>query len=191
MKYIFVLLVLMLFSFSTFSQWCGVAGFNMSTITGSKGYKYKPSVHVGLTYDFELSKKMYFQPGLLFSSTGAVLKENMYFGGGHVKIYAIELPLVFSFRPTVGEGQKLLFDFGFYTRCGLWGNKTYDYYDLPRVDESPFNSFRRFESGLSFGLGIQKNRYSCLLGFQQGFTNAEKSEGFYHQLVKLSLGYRF
>lgn len=163
----------------------------MSTISGLSSTEYMPSGHVGGTYDYKLSEKWYFQPELLFTSTGFNLKENLVLKGGQLRIYAIELPLIFSFRPSIGTEKKLLLDFGLYTRYGLFGKKKYDYFDFPSINKSPFDAYNRFETGLNLGLGYQKSKYYGILVFQRGLSKAEKNNEVYHQVIKFSLGYKF
>lgn len=191
MKKIIPILLLFFCSLNAYSQWGIKAGLNYSTITGGSLYDYRFSGHIGGTYDLKLSEKWYFQPELLFTSIGSDLKDDgLVLKGGHVDIYALELPLNFSFRPVIGNDLKLLLDFGLYARLGLFGNKTYKYYESPKVDDSPFDAYNRFDTGINLGVGIQKSHYYGIIAFQRGISHAEKGGG-YHQVFKFSIGYKF
>ena len=192
MKPIAIILLFILYPLSINAQWGVKIGGHLSSIEDLGYNKYKTSIHVGGTYELKLAEKWYLQPELQFTTVGHKIKNDNYLSkGGHVEIHALELPVNFSFRPTLPNDFKLLFDMGLYTRLGLFGNKTYKYYDLEKVDESPFDAFSRFDAGLNLGIGLQKKRYYGVFSFQQGFVHAEKDINVYHRVFKFSLGYKF
>lgn len=192
MRKILFIVTFIFCSFNLYSQWGVKGGFTYSTISNMEISKYKPSAHIGVSYDIKLSDKWYIQPDLLFTSVGCKLKDDgLVLKKGHVYIYALELPVNMSFRPNIANNTNLLIDFGLYARYGLFGNKTYEYYDSPKVDDKPFDAYNRFDIGLNVGLGVQKNRCYGILSFQRGLSHAEKDFGSYHQIFKLSLGYKF
>lgn len=191
MKIIIPILLFFLCSFNLYSQWGVKGGVNYTKITGSSLQKYKLFGHIGGTYDVKLSDKWYFQPELLFTSVGCDLKDDRtILRGGHINIYALELPLNLSFRPTIAEKMNLLLDFGLYARYGLFGNKTYKYHDSSKIDNSPFDAFNRFDTGVNLGVGLQRNQYYGILSFQRGLSRATKGDSEYHQVFKLSFGYK-
>jgi hypothetical protein len=193
MKKIFIVaLFLLLYFVPTYSQWGAQGGVNFSSLTNSSETEILTSFHIGGSYDFKLSNKWYFQPELQFSGIGFNLHDDKFFlKGGHVKIYALELPVNFSFRPTIINDMNLLIDLGLYARCGLFGNKTYEYYESKKVDGSPFDAYNRFDAGLNLGIGLQKKQYYGLISYQRGFFHAEKDIDAYHQVFKFSIGCKF
>lgn len=195
MKKLFFLVIVVLFSLNIYSQWGVKGGVNYSTMTDSSIREYMFSGHIGGTYEHQLSDKWYLQPELLFTSIGYNLgNDGLVIKGGHVKIYALELPVNFSFRPMVSKNTNMIVDMGLYIRYGLFGNKTYEfheYQDIPNVDESPFDAYNRFDTGLNLGLGLQKHQYYGILSFQRGLSRAEKNINTFNQTFRLSLGYRF
>lgn len=192
MRKLIPLLLVLFCSLNAYPQWGIKGGLNYSNMTGSDVRKYVYGGHIGGTYDLKLSDKWYLQPELLFTSIGCKLEDDgLVLKGGHVNIYALELPVDFSFRPRISNDTKLLLDFGLYARCGLFGNKKYNYHSNPEVSGNPFDAYNRFDTGLNLGLGIQKNRYFGILSFQRGFSYADKGENSYHQGFRLSMGYKF
>lgn len=190
---VYILGILLLFcSFEVDAKWGVKGGLNYSTITGLRLSDYKFSGHIGATYDLKLSNKWYLQPELLFTSIGCNLEDDeLILKDGHVKIYALEVPVNLSFRPVIVNDLKLLIDFGLYARYGLFGNKTYKYYEIAKVDNSPFDAYNRFDTGLNLGVGIIWNRYYGIFSFQRGFSSVEKGISSNHQIFKFSLGYKF
>lgn len=192
MKKTVLLMVILLVSLHSHAQWGIKGGLNYSTMTGYTQSKYMLFGHIGGTYETKLSEKWYIQPELLFSAVGCNLKDDgVVLKDGHINIYALELPVNLSFRPYLTEHTKLVFDVGLYARYGLFGNKTYKYYNDPKVDKSPFDSYNRFDTGFNLGIGIQKHQVYSIFGFQRGLSHAEKGVDSYHQVFRLSVGYKF
>lgn len=194
MKKLVLILILLPLSVPLFSQWGIKAGVNNSDLAGH--YYDTESVfsfNIGGTYDCQLSGNWYFQPSLLFTSVGFDVKgDGFIIKSGQVRIHALEVPLNLSFRPKIMNDIKLLADFGLYTRYGLFGNKTYEYYsDTPKDDESPFDAYNRFEIGFNLGAGVQVQQYYGMFSFHRGLSNAEKDISFYHKVFRISLGYYF
>lgn len=191
-KVVLPFVILLLSSLNTYSQWGAKGGLNYSTITDHSLSKYVLFGHIGGTYEIKLSDNWYIQPELLFTAIGCNLKDDgSVVKDGHVNIYALEVPINLSFRPEISNKLDLIIDFGLYTRYGLFGNKKYNYYEVKKVDESPFDAYNRFDTGFNLGLGLQKNHYYGILGFQRGFSHAEKDIDGVHQVFKLSFGYKF
>lgn len=192
MKKIIPIVILIFYSFNLYSQVGIKGGINYSTITSHSLSKYKFSGHIGGTYDIKFSERWYVQSELLFTSIGCNLKEDgSVVKDGHINIYALEMPISISFRPEISNNLNLLVDLGMYLQYGLFGNKTYNYYNSPKIDKSPFDAYNRFNTGLNFGLGLQRKNYYGIFTFQRGVTHAEKDIDGSHQVIRFSLGYRF
>ncbi len=192
----FILLnIFLLCSLPTFAQWAVKAGVDFSSVaytySRSTG-KYQTGFNIGAIYDLKISKKMYFQPGLLFVTNGFNFETNIFVKKAAVNIYALEVPLVMSFRPNIGEKMKLITDFGLYARYGLFGKKKYEYANNTSVNESPFDAYNRFDMGLNLGLGASYNNFAMLGTYQVGFTESEKGmRGHVHNKFRISFLYYF
>jgi hypothetical protein len=178
-----------------FSQWGIKGGLNYSDIAQYQDASYRLGAHLGITFDKALSANWYFQPGLLFTSYGTNLKAIPNFAkSGHVVLYGFEVPLNFSFRPSIGNNLKLLTEVGLYARYGLFGQKKYVYEAVTgagTVNESPFDAYNRFDLGANLGIGIQKGSYSVSAAYLVGLPSAQKGMGLPHQMFRVSLGYQF
>jgi hypothetical protein len=190
-KSLIQLSLFLLCSFSTFAQWGVKGGIDFSSVTLSSG-KYQAGFNIGAIYDMKISKRMYFQPGLLFVTNGFSFETNEYIEKAKVNIYALEVPLVMSFHPSFGKKMKLIADFGLYTRYGLFGKKKYEYANNTSVNESPFDVYNRFDMGVNLGVGLSYNNFALLGTYQLGFTEAEKDlNGVEHKKIRISLIYYF
>jgi hypothetical protein len=178
-------------SSSIFAQWGVKGGIDFSSVTLSSG-KYQTGFNIGAIYDMKISKRMYFQPGLLFVTNGFSFEINEYVKKAKVNIYALEVPLAMSFRPGIGDNMKLITDFGLYARYGLFGKKKYEYSNNTSMNESPFDVYNRFDMGLNLGLGLSYHDFSLLGAYQLGFTESEKDlKGVEHKKFRISLIYYF
>ena len=186
-----VIYYLLFLSVCSYGQIGVKAGVDFSSLTTSSS-KSEVGFHVGAGYDLQMSKKFYFQPGLLFTSNGFKFETNEVVKKANVSIYALEIPLVFSFRPMITDNAKFLLDFGLYGRYGLFGKKKYEYFISEPVNESPFDVYNRLDWGFNFGIGYNhKNIFFSAIS-QIGLNNAEKEiDNFHHKKLRLSLGYMF
>jgi hypothetical protein len=193
-KYIILFLLICCCFGNAYSQLGVKAGANLSTMTKYNNDKYWLGEHIGVNYDIPLSRKWFIQPELLFTSIGCNFKDDGFFlKSGHIKIYAIEFPLIFSYRHQIEDETYLFVDLGWYFRYALFGNRNYKYYDsqINDVNGSPFDAVNRFDTGVNAGIGIQKNNYYAILGFQKGISHAEKAYGNRYSSFRLSFGYKF
>lgn len=196
MKFLYSFLFFCVFTLPAFSQFGVKGGVNSTDLAGYNNVTENTvSVHLGGTYDYQLSNNWFFQPALLYTTVGFKLKDDKrLIKDGQVKIHALEMPLNFSFRPVINNNAKLLTDLGLYTRYGLFGNKMYEYYPdnhTPKVDESPFDAYNRFDIGVNLGIGLQIQQYYGKLSFHRGLSNAEKEISVYHEVFRVSIGYYF
>lgn len=195
MKKITFLLLLLYFPMITFAQWGIKGGGGISSISGSKLFEPRFSGHIGGLYSLQLSNKWYFQPELLFVTTGANLKnDGAVLKDGYIKMYAFEAPLNISYRPCIGHKLNLIFDFGLYIRSAIYGSKKYLYYsdiDPNMVKGSPFDAYNRFDTGFNLGIGIQRSQYFINFTYLRGLSHAAKNMNYYNQSIRISLGYLF
>ncbi len=194
---ILILVFLCAYSVSSFAQWGAKAGLDLSSAFSPSDISnlgpYEVGFHIGAIYDVPLSKKMFFQPGLLFCTNGFKFdtKDLIYTTKSEVKMYALEVPLVMSFRPSLGKRNKLLTEFGFYTRYNLFGKRNYVYKDNTVNNSSPFDAYTRFDFGLHLGLGLSYSNYFITGAYQLGMNALEKETLSKHTKIRISLGYMF
>lgn len=192
MRKLSIILICSVFTTCLFAQWEVKGGIDFSTIPSYPDAKTQPGFHIGATYDVPLSSKFYFQPGLLFTTNGFNIGKLLLVKKARISMYALELPLLFSFRPKIGENIKLITHFGLYGRYGLFGRQKYEYIDNTSEKESSFGPYNRGEIGLDLGIGFSYKRVSLLGSFQRSFTHAEKDiNGSRHQKWRIGLGYGF
>lgn len=185
--------VFLLYPVSVFAQWGLKGGVDFSTIFYSRSSsteKYQPGFNIGAIYDVKVSRKMYFQPGLLFVTNGYDNEPYGLLKKGKINIYAIEVPWVMSFRPRMGDHMKLITDFGLYTRYGLFGKIKYDYTSGESTVYESFDDHMRFDMGLNLGIGVSYLDYALVGTYQLGLTDIQKNLiGVKHQKIRISLIY--
>lgn len=195
MKYRLISLFLILISIiPVYSQWGIKGGLNGDWIKPHFYSDPRLGFHLGVTYDFLLSDKLYLQPGLLFTTLGknrkTAFNPSAEQGKGFIEIYALEAPLQLSFRPPIGKQANFVLDIGLYVRQGLFGRDHMTYNSENTIKKSPFNQFNRSDVGFNIGAGFLFNRIYTGLIYQQGLTDAEKDGSSQHTSFRLSLGYK-
>lgn len=177
---------------TSYAQWNIKGGLDLSSLTSSSDVKSEMGFHLGVGYDVPLSSKFYFQPGILFASNGFDFKSTCIVEKASVSMYALEIPLDFSFRPQISNNIKLVTEFGMFVRYGLFGNKKYIFTDSEMLKESSFQTYNRFDTGANLGIGLAYDNLALICFYQFGFLNVEKAiDKLKHKKIRLSINYMF
>ena len=140
--------------------------------------KMAPRFHIGVNAEIPIAPEFYVQPGLLFTTKGAKI-DNDLGGDPTLSLSYIEIPVNLLYKPVVGNG-KLLVGFGPYIAYGIGGKyKTEgdDYKvkfknNVETGDEFDAVYFKPFDAGanLLFGYEFTKH-FSAQLNAQLGLVN--------------------
>lgn len=194
-------------------------GINFQNINGkdASGDKLENKLitgfNAGVNATIPLVPGFYIQPGLLYSMKGA--KNKQVIAGitisSTTKIYYVELPLNFLYKPILGTGHLLL-GFGPYIAIGTSGNVNYEGAGLSRTEKIKFKNKVQFtdardvayvkplDAGANLLAGYEfNNKVSFQLNAQLGLVkiNPEYEDSpnskasFKNTGFGFSLGYRF
>lgn len=177
--------------------------------------KIRTGFHAGVELESGLSRDLYFQPGVFFSSKGAKF-DGVSIGGvnlfdGTIKLSYIEIPLTIFFKPTLGEG-RLLLGAGPYAAIAVGAKVDYDDADgqkfkfANKIDFAEMDGniyMRRSDFGLNLNAGYEhKTGFILQLNAQLGLANNAteiddapanlwEDGKFRNTQFSLSAGYRF
>jgi hypothetical protein len=84
-------------------------------------FDLKTGFHVGATAEIHMASDLYIQPGVLFSTKGARLKNIFHAKEIKINISYIEVPVNFLYKPALGPG-KLLMGVGPYLALAIGGH---------------------------------------------------------------------
>lgn len=221
----FVAIFFATFIFSSNAQGVVIrGGVNFQNINGKDAIGGKleneliPGFNVGIMAEAPLALQFFIQPGLLYSTKGA-MNEDEILGQtftNKVSLGYLEVPLNFVFKPMLGNGHFIL-GFGPYVGFGLTGNnkvgiagndKDFDVVFQKTVDESDWdddyydyygNYFKRLDAGANFlagyefagGLSFQLNTQLGLLDINPEYQGVDDETKWNNTGFGLSLGYRF
>lgn len=219
MKKITFIILTLLLSISSYSQFGLKAGADYGTVAGRDGTSYKWGFHGGMTYDFKVGDMFYIQPAAMLSLHSFELDERDFVRHGKVEKLSVEVPIVVSFRPVIdSHGTKLVIDLGPYIKYGIAGDKNVQLKDIifsgtgeavisgsayddayakgnfqhEYNDDKMSFEFNRLDVGLNVGFGIEVQSIYAGVSYQYGFTTAEKNNSDAHNSIfRFSLGYRF
>lgn len=193
------------------------AGVNFQNINGRDVFdeklenKLKTGFHVGVNAEVPVARDFYVQPGVLFTTKGAINKDDEDI---KLNLSYIEVPINFLYKPVLGAG-RLLLGIGPYIAFGIGGNvsnasgEERDIEFTKEVSPQDFASataaghypyFKRFDAGGNLLAGYEfSNKFSFQLNAQLGMININSDiEGISDNDTKfkntgfgLSLGYRF
>ena len=167
------------------------AGLNVNHVSSNDDdLKPRTSLHFGLIADFEVSKKLSFQPQLLFSGRGA--KESH---GDHSDVFAfnsLELPLNFVYRKDSAKGVFL----GMGPSFGY--NLNGKIKEEGESEDIEFGSkegqIKRFDVGLNALVGYKfSERYFVSTNYSLGLSNWSNmsSSTWKNNIAGISIGYFF
>ncbi|MCS3796069.1 porin family protein [Niastella sp. OAS944] len=187
------------------------AGVNFQNLNGEDidgddlSLDMKTGFHIGVNAEVPIAQDFYLQPGLLFSTKGAKLKQT----GDDVKwnFSTIEIPINFLYKPELGPG-KLLLGFGPYVGIAVGGKvKRGDFKgdinfknDITSTEQMSGNSYyKRLDFGGNLLAGYElSSKISFQLNAQLGMSNlAPKVDGkktdakIKNTGFGISVGYRF
>ena len=218
MKKIGLLMLFSLIAAIGFSQtgWRVVTGLNMAKIREWHGDEAKrcalPGGFAGIEMTKQLNRKLDFVTGAVFSMKGSQYEGPMYaieFNGfmpsGYfrevVRLNYIDIPFLFGYNFR-GDCMDIFVQAGPSLSVGVIGriyHRYEDRVDYPKTDHHDVkwnNSFKqdyfqRFETGLNFGLGLRKGRYSASVNHYMSYaalTNADNF-GMKTMMMQVGLGY--
>lgn len=188
-KKILVVALLTLGVVSTQAQsttWGIKAGLNLSSLEGIALAKYVPGFHVGAFGQFMFVDGFGLETGIGYSMLGnkmeytvAPLNETKISQTNHA--HYIQVPVRLLYKFNVGENLYLYPTAGLYLGYGLGGSN-----DI-------FDSYERFDLGMSIGLNLQFDQFTVGLGWERGLLKVfqEAKNNAYNSNVMLSVGYLF
>lgn len=160
------------------------AGVNFQNINGKDfsgdrlENKLKTGWHAGVNAEIPVAPEFYVQPGLIFSTKGARLDQDLG-DADKLNLSYLELPVNFLYKPTLGTG-KLLVGLGPYIAYGIGGkikggNQDIDVKFKNKVktgEAADAAYFKPFDAGANFLVGYEfSNKVSAQLNAQLGLAN--------------------
>lgn len=184
--------------------------FNGKDMNGDKmENKLIVGFHAGFNIMIPLVPEFYFQPGLIFSTKGALNKQDSF--SNKYKLSYVEMPLNFVYKALVGNGYFML-GLGPYLAYGVKGKVISDYRNIETTADIKFKNtvelndpvnppyFKAFDAGanmfagyeMASGIFLQLNTQFGLIKINPDNKRIPNDK----TIVKntgfgLSLGYRF
>jgi hypothetical protein len=177
---------------------------------GSVDTKIKPGFHIGATAEFPISEILSFEAGLLLSSKGFKISEEIEIFGETYKLEQkfnllyLDIPLAAKARFDVG-GVKIYSVFGPYVGMGLSGKDKLKVTRNGVTEEEEErdiewgsddeSDLKRLDFGLTMGAGVEINSIQIGLTYNLGLANIvpfqEFGEKIKNRVLGISVGYKF
>jgi hypothetical protein len=192
------------------------AGVNFQNFNGkdSDGDKLENDMivgfHAGINVELPIAPDFVLQPGLLFSTKGTEITEEL--GSAKIAVSYIELPVNFIFKPVLGNG-RLLLGFGPYVAYGIGGTAKSSIAGIDFEQDIKFENdlsasqfldddfyLRPFDVGanllagyeFAFGISFQLNAQLGLLKVNPDYDgNSDDDTSVKNTGFGFSVGYRF
>lgn len=182
LNFLLVIIAFISVSFPTYSQYFGVqGGLNISSMyfEDDDDDDAKAGIHLGGTYEYQMTDEFVLQTGLLFSMKGA--KWDSEFGSGKISLSYFDIPINVAYKfkvedvyvfgisgPVIGLGLS-----GKYK--STWENFSGE--EETETDDVEWGSgdsddFRRLDLGWKFGAGVQfMEQFQASLSYTTGIAN--------------------
>lgn len=212
-----LIFALFLVSFDTFGQQWGImGGLNLSTMRYQtdnydygKHFSMRPSFHIGITYEAPINEFLSFQPAFMLTTKGYKYKYSNFQNTNYsyneidkVKTSYLEIPLTVKAFTEVGD-IKIYGLFGPYLALGIAGktksivksngNKNTSSSTISWGSDSNEDDLKRFDMGLTFGVGAQYSQYTFGISYDLGLTNIaayqDNGNTIKNRTLQFSVGY--
>jgi hypothetical protein len=190
-----------------------IGGLNLSNMlvkndvdTYSNDFKMNPGFHIGATIEFPLSNVLSLSTGLTIDTKGFRIKEEGqdWMHKEKLNLYYLDIPIVLKATHDFESGIKIFGVVGPYIGVGLigkikneyeyQGEKETDKIDVEWGNDENEDFFRRFDSGLTFGGGVEFKAILIGISYDLGLYNISptSNNGFKmnNRVLRLSIGYR-
>ncbi len=205
--------MLILIAVNSSAQTFGIkGGLNLSNVfTKIEGDKFEsdmkmnPGFHIGPTMELDLSDMFSIQSGLILSTKGFKYNGTVTDEDGNLigmsdlkmNLYYLDIPL--AAKAKIGFDRFMLFGiFGSSLGIGLVGKSKYELDGEKGTSTIKFGAdeiLKRLEVALTFGGGIEVNRFLFGLSYNLGLTNtSNRDPGVIKQtnrVLSISIGYKF
>jgi len=197
------------------------AGFNISNTSfevdefhGYKKKEPKPGFNVGITAGYAFTKAFSVQSGVSYTTKGVKAKgftqwipTGQEYWEHRFNMGYLQLPLMAQYTLRITDDFNFFFQAGPYIAYGISGKTTskYRFYDLndkpnekEKTDVFDDDGLKRFDWGLTAGLGTELNRIFIVFNYELGLVDISGNKSllpnnpaFKHRNTSLSFGYRF
>lgn len=147
-------------------------GMNVTGITDIEGSESKIGFNLGLRGEYNFSKNVYVNAGLLWSMKGVK------YGDGNVKDNPsyLEIPIAIGGRYFISDGLSIFAETGPYFAVGVCGKskaetKVGNIESTVKVDYFGDDGAKRFDAGWGLRAGVEVNKFQVHLGYEHGFVN--------------------
>jgi hypothetical protein len=213
-KLLLVVLVSLLSANSNAQIFRIIGGLNLSNMlikndldTYSDDFKMNPGFHIGGTIEFPLSNRLSLGTGLLIDTKGFIVKEEGqdWYQKEKLNLYYLDIPIVLKVLHDFESGIKVYGVVGPYFGVGLvgkikneheyQGQKDSDKEDVEWGNDEYEDFFKRFDSGLTFGGGVEIKAILIGISYDLGLYNISpysSANGFKmnNRVLRFSIGYR-
>lgn len=147
-------------------------GMNVTGISDIEGSESKIGFNLGLRGEYNFSKNVYVNAGLLWSMKGVK------YGDGNVKDNPsyLEIPIAVGGRYFISDGLSIFAETGPYFAVGVCGKskaetKVGNIESTVKVDYFGDDGAKRFDAGWGLRAGVEVNKFQVHLGYEHGFVN--------------------
>ena len=155
-------------------------GMNVTGITDLGDTESRIGFNLGLRGEYNFSKNVYVNAGLLWSMKGAKYDAEIagYKGTFKVNPSYLEIPIAVGGRYFISDGLSIFAETGPYFAVGVCGKSKTDVKigNIKSTEKVDFfgddgSGAKRFDAGWGLRAGVEVNKFQVHLGYEHGFVN--------------------
>jgi len=176
-------------------------GANLSTLTDVASSRMKVGFQLGAGLDYAFRSDWSLQSSLLIISRGCKIgSKGFSVNGNHMAkgtfspVY-LELPVNLAYKFDLNKDMKFFVNGGLYFEYGLFGkykqdDASYNLFGSNHLSSS-IGNFKRFQTGVGLGCGVELSKYIISLRQEFGWSKASKRMDSKNETTSLSVAYKF
>ncbi len=166
----------------SFGPQIGISKVNMieKNALGTVDHSFKMGYQIGAAAEFEIMSFAYVGASVCFFQKGSAIKDS--FGSSHLNIGYLDIPIVIGYKVPLGN-ISAFGNVGPYTSVAMVGkskssfesgDETIEHEEQLEFGETGW--YKRFDSGVTFGGGVEFKQYQIKLNYSMGFVDIVPGE---------------
>ena len=162
----------------SFGPQIGISKVNLieKNFLGTIENSFKMGYQIGAAAEFEIMSFLYVGASACFFQKGSKTKNA--FGSSKLNIGYLDIPIVIGYKVPLGN-VSVFGNVGPYTSVAMVGKSVYESEGFDETYDIEFGGdfgYKRFDSGVTFGGGVEFKQYQVKANYSLGFVDIVPSE---------------
>jgi hypothetical protein len=164
----------------SFGPQIGISKVNLieKNSLGTVEHSFKMGYQIGVAAEFEIMSFLYVGASACFFQKGSKIEDS--YGSSKLNIGYLDIPIVIGYKVPLGN-VSVFGNVGPYTSVAMVGKFVYESEEFDETFDEPIEFgemgwYKRFDSGVTFGGGVEFKQYRIKANYSLGFVDIMPSE---------------